>query len=78
MRWVQSWVDGDYGSWCRGTGHVLAEQGWVLGDRIPFGAVEEEHGGLAKGVGTDSGGEAAHIWGQDCGFGSHLHHVAAV
>lgn len=48
MRWVQSWADGDCGSWCRGTGHVLAEQGWVLGDRIPFGAVEEEHGGLAQ------------------------------
>lgn len=48
MRWVQSWVDGDYGSWCRGTGPVLAEQGWVLGDRIPFGAVEEERDGLAQ------------------------------
>lgn len=48
MRWVQSWVDRDQGSWCGGAGHVLAEQGWVLGDGSPLGDMGEEHKGLAQ------------------------------
>lgn len=40
--------------WYGGAGHVLAEQGCVLGDRGPLGDMGESMGLLPKGVRTDT------------------------
>lgn len=70
---------GHQGSWQGGVGAMLAKQGWVLGDRGPFGDVGEGQWDLPEGAGTDTvEGTRLRMWGQGCGFGSLCSHAGAV
>lgn len=76
MRWVWSGVDGDQGSWRGGAGCVLAEQGWVLGDRGPLGDMGWSTGTCPKELGlTQWRGKGSGD--QGCGFGSPFNCVGA-